>query len=293
MKLIYRNNAMNEQLKQPMLIGSSATDLGFRERGISEKGSQLSAKISHPDFNEKWQCQSISYLQNGNQHKLFSALNVANILQKNQTTTQNNLIRVLAHELRNSLTPMTSMADTLLGAEQLDEPQTRLVLSRIKNRSDRLLSFIGEYSKLAKLPPPKLVWFNFDEVFQEAKAMQHQKKSTIEFTGTEQCYGDHKQISQILINLFKNSLEACTNIECKIQVHLFQNQQGQVIEVIDNGSGFSNFENILTPFYTTKINGSCIGLTLCAEILKNHQGDFIVENIPTGGAKITMSWPAF
>ena len=74
MKLIYRNNAMNEQLKQPMLIGSSASDLGFRElgireKGISEKGSQLSAKISHPDFNEKWQCQSISYLQNGNQHK--------------------------------------------------------------------------------------------------------------------------------------------------------------------------------------------------------------------------------
>jgi len=230
-------------------------------------------------------------LQSGQQHKLFSALNVATLLQENQTTTQKNLIRVLAHELRNSLTPMTSMADTLLSADQLDEQQARLVLTRIKNRSDRLLSFIDEYSKLAQLPSPKLAWFNFDEVFQEAKAMQHQQSSTIQFTGVSKCYGDHKQISQVLINLFKNSREACVHTECKINVNLFQKQQQQIIEVIDNGSGFSNFDNILTPFYTTKTNGSGIGLSLCAEIVKNHQGEFIVENIATGGAKITMHWP--
>jgi signal transduction histidine kinase len=282
MKLTYRNSAMNEQIQQPMLLGALAEDLGF-----SLEYNQL----NHENFNDKWQCQSISFSQHAQQQWLFSAINISQLLHQNQSVTQQNLIRVLGHELRNSLTPMSSMTDTLLNNPTIDEQQTRLVLSRIKNRSDRLLSFIDKYSKLTQLPAPKCTLFNFKEVFNEAKSMQNSAESHIHFTGIEQCFGDSEQVSQMLINLFKNAIEAKKNGSCDIVVKLFHDQSNQMIEINDNGSGFANLDNALTPFYTTKKQGSGIGLALCVEIARNHQGYLTVDNNISGGAKVTISWP--
>ena len=101
----------------------------------------------------------------------FSALDISQPLHQQQSVTQQNLIRVLAHELRNSLTPMASMADTLLCNDSFNEEQVRMVLGRFKQRSERLLSFIEQYSQLSQLPTPKSTWFNFNNLLDEAKAM--------------------------------------------------------------------------------------------------------------------------
>lgn len=282
LKLTYRNNAMNEQLQQPMLLGSVATELGF---------TLQNGQLTHPKFSQNWQCQSINYLHHSEKHWLFSALDISQLLHKNQKITQQNLIRVLGHELRNSLTPMSSMTDTLLGSEQLDEQRTRLVLTRIHQRSERLLSFVGEYSKLAQLPPPKIKWFNIHELLAEATAMIDETNCEINFKGNEQCYGDAEQMAQVMINLLKNSQEACEQTVTKVSFKAYYHQQEQVLEMVDNGPGFANLSNVLTPFYTTKKHGSGIGLSLCAEIIRNHGGQLTVANQETLGAKITMSWP--
>ena len=225
----------------------------------------------------------------------FSAINISQLLNKNSSVTQQNLIRVLGHELRNSLTPMASMTDTLLSADELDEQQTRLVLSRIHKRSNRLLSFISEYSKLTQLPLPKLEWFNLSEIIDETKLLVNEQLCAIEFQGNQQCFGDEEQIAQVIINLVKNAQEASENIQTKIVIKAFYKQEQQIIEVEDNGPGFANLNNVLTPFYTTKPGGSGIGLSLCAEIIKNHFGQLSVENRKNKsaivGASILMSWP--
>ena len=241
LQLSYRNNAMNELLQQPMLIGARAKDLGFH---VDENN------FSHPLYDDKWQCQSIRYVQQGKDNWLFTAIDISQLLNQNQSTTQNNLIRVLGHELRNSLTPMSSMADTLLCSEVLNEAQTRKVLNRIRQRSDRLMTFIEQYSQLSQLPPAQAEWFDFSEILVEAKAM--------------------------------------INENCKVQYSV---SNGQVIDITDNGPGFANLDNVLTPFYTTKTHGSGIGLSLCAEITRNHQGQLSVSNLSHGGAKISMTWP--
>ncbi|KGJ99056.1 sensor histidine kinase [Thalassotalea sp. ND16A] len=282
LNLTYRNGAMNEQLQQPMLVGSAAKDLGF---------SLQDSQLCHPKFAQQWQCQSINYLYQGKKHWLFSALDISQLLHQTQTTTQQNLIRVLGHELRNSLTPMSSMADTLLASEHLDEQRTRLVLSRIHQRSDRLLSFVGQYSQLAQLPLPKLQWFNIEEVLTEATAMIDESKCEIDFKGNEQCFGDAEQLAQIMINLLKNSQEACQQEITKVTIKSYYHQQSQVLELSDDGPGFANLSNVLTPFYTTKQQGSGIGLSLCAEIIRNHGGQLTVSNQRDSGAKISMSWP--
>lgn len=281
-KLTYRNAAMNEQIQQPMLLGSLAKSLGFILKDNN---------FSHPKFDHKWQCQTISYLQQENKQWLFSALDISKLLNKAQSVTQQSLIRVLGHELRNSLTPMYSMTDTLLSNEHLDEQQTRLVLTRIKKRSKRLLSFIGEYSQLAQLPAPKLKWFNFSEVLIEAESMLNAPNCHVNFQGSEQCFGDIEQIAQVMINLLKNAFEACESNRSKIEVKAYYQQQLQMIEINDNGPGFANLDNVLTPFYTTKQHGSGIGLSLCAEIARNHGGQLQVENNINSGAKIILQWP--
>lgn len=282
LKLTYRNNAMNELLQQPMLTGSVATELGF---------TLQDGELGHPKFSDNWQCQSINYSHHNEKHWLFSALDISQQLHKNQTTTQQNLIRVLGHELRNSLTPMTSMTDTLLSSEHFDEQRTRLVLTRIHQRSERLLSFVGQYSKLAQLPPPKMQWFNLSEVLAEATAMIDETVCEIDFKGNEQCFGDVEQIAQVMINLLKNSQEACEQAITKVNFKAYYKQQEQVLELTDNGPGFANLSNVLTPFYTTKKHGSGIGLSLCAEIIRNHGGKLSVANHDSGGANISMCWP--
>jgi signal transduction histidine kinase len=286
LQLSYRNAAMNEQIQQPMLLGSFAKDLGFNHQD---------GQLTHPKFDQQWQCQSIQYFQGNQKHWLFSALNISQLLNKNSSLTQQNLIRVLGHELRNSLTPMASMTDTLLSADELNEQQTRLVLSRIHKRSNRLLSFISEYSKLTQLPPPKLGWFDLIEIIDEAKLLVNEQLCIIEFQGNQQCFGDVEQIAQVIINLVKNAQEANENPQTKIVIKAYYKQEQQIIEIEDNGPGFANFNNVLTPFYTTKPGGSGIGLSLCAEIIKNHFGQLRVENRENKsaivGASILMSWP--
>lgn len=287
-QLSYRNIAMKEKIQQPMLVGTTASDLGF----VLENGN-----LSHSQFNQQWQCQSISYLFQQKKCHIFSALDISQPLHQQQSITQQNLIRVLTHELRNSLTPMASMADTLLSNDNFNEEQIRLVLSRIKQRSNRLLSFIEQYSQLSQLPTPKSNWFDFNDLLDEAKAMIT-APCKISYQGSNQCYADEQQMAQILINIFKNAQEACDEENCEIDVSLYhrqENSQGyqqtkQIIEINDNGPGFANLDNALTPFYTTKSHGSGIGLSLCAEITRNHGGEFILENTKNG-AKITLSWP--
>ena len=286
LQLSYRNSAMNEQLQQPMLLGSFARDLGFKYQD---------GQLSHPKFDHQWQCQSIQYLQGDHNHWLFSAINISQLLNKNSSVTQQNLIRVLAHELRNSLTPMASMTDTLLSSDKLNEQQTRLVLSRIHNRSNRLLSFISEYSQLTQLPTPKLTWFNLVEIIDEARLLNINHLCDIDFQGNEQCFGDEGQIAQVIINLVKNAQEANNSDPTKIVIKAYYKQEQQIVEFEDNGPGFANLHNVLTPFYTTKTEGSGIGLSLCAEIIKNHLGQLHVNNIQhkdeITGAKVSMHWP--
>ena len=86
-------------------------------------------------------------------------------------------------------------------------------------------------------------------------------------------------------------MKACKTDTAIVHINTYYQQNRQVIEVTDNGPGFGNLDNVMTPFYTTKKDGSGVGLPLCAEIVRNHGGQFSVANQQEGGAMITMSWP--
>ncbi|WDE04075.1 HAMP domain-containing histidine kinase [Thalassomonas viridans] len=285
--LLYSNNAANALIRQPVLRGKAAADMGF---------SWQKDGICHPAFAGGWEVNTIEYHQQGQSYWLFSAVNISSSLSQAEITSQKNIVRVLSHELRNSLTPMASMADTLLSSEPFSPGQVRMVLERILQRSQRLLAFIQQYARLNQLPPPSCNWFDFHLILDEARGMLPEAVK-VNYLGEALCYGDAGQLSQLLINLLKNAFEARNEAgpgekgdSLVIDVSLYHENNRQFLTVKDNGPGFANLDNVLTPFYTTKSGGSGIGLALCAQIARLHGGELSPAN-GENGAEIRISLP--
>ncbi len=281
-KLLFGNKAMFTVLKKPMLIASSASSLGF----------EYSKNIySNQVFSDNYWCQTTIFNFQDKQYRFFTAADISFKLNQTKVHSQDNIVRVLSHELRNSLTPLYSLSDTLLSSDTLEEVQVRNVLTKMNERSKTLLSFINSYSKLKTLPSPIFVWFNLQGAIDEALLGIDKSKYNLVVIGVENCFGDKSQITQLLTNLFKNSIEAKKTNRVNIKVESYVAEQQQFLKVNDNGIGFINFKNVLTPFYTTKKNGSGIGLALCNEIIQKHNGKLFVNNDKeTGGACILMCW---
>lgn len=275
-QLLFANLAASHTLQQPLLTGSSASSLGF----VGSQGLQ------HPGLANDWQQQCI---QQPDGSLVYFALDLRHPLYQQQKLSQQQLIRVLSHELRNSLTPMASMTETLLSQPQLPEQQSRLVLSRIQTRSQRLLRFIDQYAQLQQLPASKPEWCNLADILDE---LQLTCSITLQRSGEPGCYADPYQLRQLLLNLAHNAAQACQNhATAYFKITAYCQGQQQIMHVSDNGPGFANIDNLFTPFYTTKKDGSGIGLMLCQEIVMQHGGSIEARNVPTGGAELLMRWP--
>lgn len=280
LKLRFANPAASQAFPQPLLLGSPASSLGF----LQQKHG-----LQRPELTTGWQQLCLTFGPPEAQEHLYYALDLRHPLYQQQKHSQQQLIRVLSHELRNSLTPMASMTETLLSQPQLTEQQTRLVLERIQQRSQRLLAFIDQYAKVQQLPAGQPEWCDLTAVVDE---LQLTSPIPLIVDGERSCYADPNQLRQLLLNLAKNAAEAGgDSADTRVQITAYQQGQQQWLLVRDNGPGFANIDNLFTPFYTTKTGGSGIGLMLCREIVMQHGGNIEARNLVTGGAELVMRWP--
>ena len=275
LQLIFFNHPMYIQLKTPLLRGMTLKECGFNFEN---------KQCKHIKLNQDWQIQSI--LLNDSKQTLITASYIGHQLQDAKRQSQADLIRILSHELNNSLTPMASLSDTLLEADELNEAQTRKVLARIKSRSESLLHFIKAYTELSRLPNAKPYSFDL-----EALATLNAKEQNVHlsFAGETSCFADKLLFEQLLINLFKNTYEACEK-PAHVTLHNFTQGRMQIIQLSDNGPGFANIDNALQPLYTTKKLGSGLGLALCSEIAQRHNGQLQLANTKEG-AQVTIKLP--
>lgn len=274
-QLIFFNQPMYQQLKTPLLRGMSVIECGF---------SINNRQCSHAKLNQDWQVQRIA-LSDAKQ-TLITASYIGHQLQDAKRQTQADLIRILSHELNNSLTPMASMTDTLLSADTLNEPQTRQVLTRIKSRSESLLLFIQAYAELSRLPSAKPQHFDLKTL---ATLNAVEQNIQLSYVGETHCHADKRLIEQLLINIFKNAYEACSE-PAYITLRCFVQGNMQIIQLTDNGPGFANIDNALQPLYTTKKAGNGLGLALCNDIVQKHSGLLQLANTEHG-AQITVKLP--
>ena len=246
--------------------------------------------------------------------KLVSFQDITNELDKKELDSWQRLIRVLTHEIMNSISPITSLTGVIAGyfkkkedgsqilAENIDHQMVSKTLSglnTIEETGKGLLDFVDNYRSLTSLPKPNLCKFTIDNLFRRCKLLMESNfpdniKITVDVKPEDiTITADYAQVEQVLINLIKNAIEALSGKKNGI-IHLkaFNADDGTIIQVEDNGSGISNdiIEDIFVPFYTTKKSGSGIGLSLSKQIMKNHDGTISVNSAPNKGSEFTLKF---
>jgi nitrogen fixation/metabolism regulation signal transduction histidine kinase len=240
---------------------------------------------------QTWHLATGSFLLNNQNHRLYIFKQLTRELSRQEVTVWKKVIRIISHELNNSLGPMSSMLHSAqLLSKKVDEPRLERVFSTINERINHLTEFVQGYGKFAKLPVPKCSQINWYKTLTNLKSQW-----TFNFTVEEhlhETWADQAQLEQLLINLLKNAYESGSSVE-KINIAIRFSLQHCVIKVTDNGKGMSEqvMANALVPFYSTKSSGTGLGLALCREIAEAHQGHISLHNQQTGGLCVQVNLP--
>lgn len=228
-------------------------------------------------------------------------------LEEKETESWQNLIRVLTHEIMNSMTPISSLASTVKGmlnpGEEGEEPELdeddkesiRTALSTIQNRSDALLNFVGAYRNLTRIPKPNFRRFSIREMFERGQALLAPRLEEMNvdlqmniIPDNLMLTADPDLVDQVLINLLLNAMDALKTQESRrIWLRATEQENGKiVIEVADSGHGITPdiLDKIFMPFFTSKREGSGIGLSLSRQIMRLHKGSISVKSTPGEGA---------
>lgn len=233
----------------------------------------------------------------GADHIIISFQNIKDEIEQKETEAWNRLIGVISHEILNSITPISSLSDTVnqmitnktsLNHEDLED--LKPALQTIKRRSEGLLDFVKDYRLIAELPTPNVEQHSVGEILQHVKVLMHPmvsakhiKLQVLQTASKISLQIDFKLVEQALINLITNSMYALEHAEQPLIEITYRLAHNKVyIDVIDNGKGIEadNIEKIFVPFYTTRKNGSGIGLTITRNIMKMHRGSLEVDSIP-------------
>lgn len=238
-----------------------------------------------------WHLSRSQFQLNGQQHQLYLFKQLTRELSRAEVGTWKKVIRVISHELNNSLAPIASMAHS--GQKLVANPDPALltqVFDTISERADHLNRFLQGYVRFARLPQPQCQAINWHELLERLQGVVAFRVR--EALPTSAGWGDAAQLSQVLVNLLKNAAEAGS--EPKDTELAIKAQPGwQCLEVTDRGSGMS--EQVLTqallPFYSTKKEGTGLGLALCREIIEAHGGRLHLENRANGGLRVKLWLP--
>ena len=294
------------------LLGRSAEDLGLAEL-LAGPVNRLVDR-AFPGRVARWDVRRSGFRKDGLPVRLLVLSDLSRPLREEERQAWKRLIRVLGHELNNSLAPIKSTAETL--AQLLDrEPRpadwdedAQAALRMISGRSESLARFLAAYSRLARLPPPTIRETELAPVVRRAASLERRVPVEVEEGPALTVPADPDQIEQALINLVRNAADACLEAAVEatgpgaagassggaagggadgapglVRVG-WRRAAGGGLElwVADTGPGLSNPENLFVPFYTTKPKGSGIGLVLTRQIAEAHGGTVTLEERPGG-----------
>lgn len=253
------------------------------------------------EHKKKVYLHSDEYFENGIKQQLIFITDIQNLLREEERQAWQKLLRVLSHEINNSLAPIASISDTLsrlistgrhdLGSELNSDLTEGLAV--IKERADSLNNFIQSYQQLTKLPPPDKTLFKLLPLIVAITCLFEGVDIRV-MTQELEIYADEIQLKQVLVNLVKNAHESMKdNLGGSITICWQQQDNLVEIQVIDEGCGISNMDNVFIPFYTTKEKGTGIGLVLSRQLIMNNGGDLDISNNANGiGVQASISLPA-
>jgi nitrogen fixation/metabolism regulation signal transduction histidine kinase len=282
------NRAGERLLANPAerILGRTAEELGLN--ACLEGAPVRTATMMFPGESGRWGIRRSTFREHGRPHQMLVLANLSQALREEERQAWQRLIRVLGHELNNSLAPIKSMAGTL-GRLLTRQPRAadweedaRRGLSVIEGRAESLSRFMEGYSRLARLPSPRLRPADLGALVRRAVGLERRLEVTL-LPGPElTLQADPDQLEQMLINLVRNAVDAALETGGSVRVGWKRNADYVELSVEDEGPGLPNTLNLFVPFFTTKTGGTGIGLVLCRQIAEAHGGTLTLENRASG-----------
>lgn len=250
--------------------------------------SPSNATIPHPNSERpgRFTVRKGTYRVGGEPHELLILIDVSRNLRDEELLAWKRLIRVLGHELNNSMAPIRSLAESLqkvaenTDPDEEDREDLKDGLEIIRQRADGLSRFVHEYARLAKLPPPKFKPVELKPLVRRIASLYDSTPVKIDPENSQEITisADPDQLEQALLNLVKNGVEAAAETNGFVKVCWRAEGNKLVLHVEDNGNGIANPDNLFIPFFSTKQGGSGIGLTLSRQIIEGHDGSLDLFN---------------
>ena len=276
-------------------IGVPASELGLQT--LLQEADESIVELEHDGRSTRWVVHRSTFRQRGVPHSLLLLTDVSAALREEEREAWRRLIRVLGHEINNSLAPIKSIAGSLrtqlIAGVATDEDLDR-GLHIVESRAESLHRFVQAYRQLAQLPPPKLQKTALLPLLERTLALEQRLQAEIVVGPEVTVTIDPDQMEQMLINLVRNAVEAALTTRVgkpRVQVGWQVDAGNVIIGIEDNGPGIANDSNLFVPFYTTKSGGSGVGLALARQIAEAHAGSVRLTNRRAGGARAVVTLP--
>ncbi len=266
------------------LVGRSAADLGLSE--WLQRGAPFIDRRDFPAGEGPWEVRRVKFRRHGRPHRLLVVTDVSRALREQERHAWRQLIRVLGHEINNSLGSIQSTAGLLRERAAQGDSMLKEGTELIERRSRTLGNFIRRYAELARLPPPNPQVIELAGLIRHIATLEERVAVAVESDSPASAFADRTQFEQALINVVRNAAEAALETGGGVRIRWREDGRYWLIEVEDDGPGIAHTENLFVPFFTTKPGGSGIGLVLARQIMEAHGGSLRLANRRTSSGVV-------